>query len=317
MSSGHQMSKRSAFSLVILLVGMTVALIVLPTALTTFRLTSEQLSSSLDKRTAVNRAQSAASLPKLPVFYCGYGMPSDAEDFKRAFFSQQNSEPFNWDGPISVLDRDGKKNAELRLVYGMPGYVAANYSYTKSGSVADVSLKKQLAKDYDLIAPCRFGKPSNVKNWILFGAMMPPASPLAVKNIAGSVLRTQCSASGFVIPTGDEIYLLRAVKVYCAGGALYTQDYRSSGAQPRVQGIEDLRFELDKEAGKLTMYILSRGNMSGTDVQPLNDADEWPDEYKTAAASCNCRLYASKITWSLPNCLDAEFSSVKNIAAQF
>ena len=270
----------------------------------------------LDQRIAINRAQSAASLMKAPVFYCGYGMPSDADDYQRAFMSQTQSEPFNWQGPVSVADRNGRKNAELRISYGMPSHLLTNYAFAASGTDVSISLKQAFDKGYDLIRPSYFGKPNNVKNWLLFGAMFPPAVPVAVKSVSGATVKVRGTSDGLLIPEGDEPYLFRAMKFYCDSGLLYTQNYRSSGAQPRTQGIVDLRFELDSDKKFLTVYIISRGNLIAGG-QPLKNADDWPEEYKTAAINSRYNLYASKITWSLPNCIGADLSQIKGIAARF
>lgn len=316
MSSGQQMNKRGAFVLPILLVAMAIILMIAPALLETLKLTAEQVSAAIDRRTAVDRALSAVALLRAPVFYCGYGMPSETAAYQNAFFAQKNKEPFCWDGPVCVSGKSGRANAELRLAYGMPSGTSAKYSFSNGGA-ANVALQNPLTSDSDLIQPRNEGKPSNVKNWVLFGAMMPPSVPFAVKTAFGNTLGVQSAASGFVIPEGEEVYLLRAVKAYCENGCLYTENYRSSGAQPRVQGIVDMRFELDKAAGTLTVYVVSRGNLSVTGPQNIDDAEDWPEEYKTAAMASSYRLYATKITWGLPNCLRSELPEITDISARF
>ena len=316
MSFGLQSSKKRGSLLIGLLIAMTAALAFMASMYSTFKLSIIRSSEMLDQRIAIDRAQSAAALLKAPVFYCGYGMPSEASSYREAFLLQTQREPFNWSGPVSVMDRNGRRNAELRIAYGMPSRVSVNYSCAKSGAAACISLKQPFEKNYELVRPFYFSKPNNVKNWLLFGAMLPPASPFAVKSVAGMTVRVQGRTSEFMIPEGDEAYLFRALKVYCDKGALYTQNYRSSGVQPRTQGIEDMRFELAGDKKTLTIYIIARGNLAA-DGNALRDADDWPEEYKTAAAASRYRLYASKITWSLPNCVGKDLSLVKNIAAQF
>ncbi len=286
-----------------------IAALFFPVILSLFKNTVDNSLRLYDMRAAMQRICAAEAVMKQPVFFCGYGMSSDAAEYKKAF-QNNSSEPFSWDGPVSVAAYSGKNNAQLKIAYAKreKAFTSVKTAFTGSSSI-----KFNVTLPSDKIKAAYSGEYAGVKNYVLFGGMSPKPVPLLVTNISGSSLVLGTASPGnFSIPGGEVLHLFCAVKLYAADGKLYSYDYRTSGSQPRVDGIEDVRFILKNGGTKqLTIYILAKGNRERQkrEIKLLDfeeDASNTELLKEWRSLDCKKALYASKTVWSLTNCVDRE-----------
>lgn len=303
MYSGRRQSRaKRGFLLVALVIALTLFAFMAPPMLAALSTVSGRVALYLDYRTAASRSARAAALLKAPVFYCGYGMPSDAQEYKKAFDSQI-TEPFSWNGPISIASC-GSPNDELRVAYARPGSVRTSCAFLSDGPTGVVTFSKRPDAN-EVASASSFSKPKSVKNWIVFGSAVPLSVPLSITKIEDKSLTVKSySAENFSIPQGERMYLFRAMKIFCRNGCLYAADYRTSGEQPRVDGVCDMRFDVDPRKKELTVYILVKGNATYDSPRDIIGKESWPDDYLRPWLENLPRyqLYASRRTWRLPNC---------------
>ncbi|MDO4952226.1 MAG: hypothetical protein Q4E34_00185 [Synergistaceae bacterium] len=286
-----------------------IAAMFFPVILSLFKNTVDNCLRLYDTRTALQRICAAEAVMKQPVFFCGYGMPSDAAEYKKTF-QNASSEPLSWEGPVSVASYNGRNNAQLKIAYAKREkcFTSAKTTFTGSGTV---KFNQNLPSDK--IKAAYSGEYAGIKNYVFFGGMSPKPVPLLISKISGNSLVLGTSSQGsFCIPSGEVLYLFCAMKLYAADGKLYSYDYRTSGSQPRVDGIEDVRFILKNGRTKqLAVYILARGNKERRErkIKLLDfekDASNAELLKEWGRLECKKTLYASKTVWSLTNCVDTE-----------
>lgn len=297
--------KSSAFTLAELALAMFLALLASGALLTAFKLSADSMYMLLDRRASANRTARAVAFLKSPVFYCGSGLPSDAASYRAAFGNSAYA-PYSWNGPIEVRNAPNSyPDGLLMLAYAQPSGIAlAGRAISVGGSV---NAELSSTPDVDMLAASAGGGSVNIKSWIVFPETMPPSVPLRVMSLSGRRLALRSAAGReFYIQKGAEFSLFRAYRIFCDNGVLYSVDYRTTGTQPRIEGIMDIRFGLDMAERLLTVYVLSRGNHVYKSPREINGAGSWPEEYLApwrAAQPVNYQLYASKVVWRLPNCI--------------
>jgi hypothetical protein len=274
-----------------------------------------------DVGAARERAEHVFSMIRLPLDHCGYGMPGDPYEYREAF-SEIKLEPFLWDGAISVanaiLSKAGgggrRLNAACRIAFGLP---------------SGVRVKKELPTSRDRIEVIAGEKPSlleivntgdnpdSVKNWALLGAILPRRRPLWLDNSSksapgetilsfkqggGSALQ-----DGIFIPENDEIFYLGAICCYVDffndDYTFFITDFRGGGAQPKVKGVADARFELDDSKKLLKVTLLVRGNRRYDHVKTMGTPAGWPEKYASdiPASLRRYRLFAYTESFELKN----------------
>ena len=299
----------------IILVTLTIPL------LTMLRQSTDYLTTQIDYRIAQNRIFSALSLIRHPVFYCGMGMPVDTEEYRVAF-GRSRFQPFNWAGPVSAVKNSlGKENGELRIVYAKSEHIKLkeNFEYIKQGKT--ISFTKNINENS--IIPRNSGIPENTRNCIIFKSSFPVFNPLIVrsanKNSPHVVVESFINPNFFKLYKNDTMYVLCAMKVFCKSGVLYTNDFKIAGDQPRVDGVNDIRFNVNKDKQNITIYLLVRGNQKfdtfkeiiGIEQCPTELAEEW------TCKKSNYQRYAVKTVWRLPNCLSKNFFSKIEVEEQY
>lgn len=307
MSFGKNRHKASL--LIEILLATAIIATIFPVMPTLLKQATDTFLSLYDKRIALQRIISAEGLLENPIFYCGYAMPCNAEDYKNCF--NNASEPFSWEGAISVTDYNGRKNAALRIVYGKRENLRVATKFNYAEGVSDtIHLSGKVNSDN--IKASSAAQPSKVQNYVLFASMSRAAVPLPVRKATASEVTVSGSIySNFVIPEQDTLYLLCALKLYAQDGKLYSNDYRTTGIQPRIDGIEDIRFFVDKTHKTVTTYILAQGETETKRAEiVLTDFEEDAQNAQLLkewrALTRKTRLYASKRTWRLPNCRSGE-----------
>lgn len=288
--------------------------------LTMLRQTTDYLITQIDYRTAQNRVFSVQSLLRYPVYYCGMGLPVSTEEYKAAF-NNSRFQPFNWAGPVSVVNSSsGNKNGELRIVYAKPEPVQlkSNFVYIKQGK--RVTLTKKISTNS--IITIKSGVPNNIRNCIVFKSSFPSANPLIVRSVnsAGTSLEVESfkNRNFFKLHKNDTMHVLSAMRIFCKNGILYTADFKISGDQPRVAGIDDIRFDFNKDKNTITTYLLVRGNHKFDKIRDIigiercakEIAEEW------ISKKSNYQRYAVKTVWRLPNCLSTDIFFQKDVTEQ-
>ncbi len=313
MSVGRQKIRdHRGFLLTELLISLLTFIVITAAILTTLKLSAEKITSFLDYRKATLRIAKAAALLKAPVFYCGFGMPLSSSVYKRAFGSQK-FDPFRWEGPISACKGPNSfANSELRIAYAMPGTPRLSLRTVSEYSESLVRLDKfpPLGSIGESFAGCAF----DIRNWVIFPSSFPPALPLRITAASGKTLSVKNNFdSSFSISKGDRIYHFRAMKIYCLNDRLYTKDFRSSGDQPRIEGIRDMRFDVDIGKRTITVYLLVRGDHLYEKNMPIKNSDLWPDEYigPWISKGSKYQQFAAKRVWRLPNCISEEITDLE------
>ncbi len=304
---GHRNLVSPAVTLVeLLIVLVIISVMTLPVA-GALRLSVDRLYTEYDRRMIEQRSDCAVSILNYRVYYCASGLPIDKDMYRKAF-GGSNYASFYWDGPISVLNSpSGLTNGELRLVYIYPQGIRLKKSFTfgKDGQTIDLtspinpgSLESRLS-----------GIPYYLKNCVLFNGIIPARTPLIVRWIGNGGRSLQVESmngtDAFSLGRGEELNLLCAMRVYSKSGKLYGNDMRQSGEQPRVDGIEDIRFEFNKDLKKLVVYMLIRGSHVNAVECKVIDRHLWPPYlYSPALAKKSFyRRAVKKTVMHLPNYL--------------
>ncbi|MCK9437719.1 MAG: type II secretion system GspH family protein [Synergistaceae bacterium] len=299
--------KQKAFSLIELVVSIGIMLILTPFFISTIKITVDRFAADTDQLKAHKRISRTESLLKAPLFYCGLGMPADAPGYKAAFGSQKY-DPFRWDGPISVkTGQSGFDNSELRVSYVRPG--SAKLTSMTLSETPDGVVKLHKFPDENEIGDRYTNISSDIRNWVFFPTSFPPSTPFCVTGLSG---KTMCVRNNmersFSISRGDKVHHMRAMCVYSLNDCLYTKDFRAPGAQPRIKGILDIRFDLDKEKRLIKVYILARGDRLYDSSAEIEGREEWPEEYirQWEEKGSKYKLFASKSVWFLPNLIGSD-----------
>ena len=295
--------KRLAFSLIELLIGVAlISLVFLGLVEVCFK-SFEVLRYIEDVKGSQVRAERVLGLLRMPFDHCGYGMPKDAAGYKRAFGSM-NIEPFNWDGPFSVAPYMSgslvREKGECRIAFG----ISTGERVMEEVNTSADRFWVKMSKKPDLLVKHGAGQaPMSVKNWLLFGAMLPDPCPLSFETLStgsGTSLEMKLGAAP---PTRNEVFImqneeafyLRAfkcmVKRHSQGElTFYINDYAGNQVQPRVEGIIDARFEYGAANRFVTVRLLVRGEHRYGEIKTPGAVKGWPDEY-TAEIPDDARQY--------------------------
>ena len=312
--------KERAFTLAELLVSMAILLAVSAPLITTMKISAERLFFYIEYTKAHIRISRTESLLKAPFFYCGLGMPVNASEYKESF-KNQKYDPFRWNGPISVTTGASKmEESELRIVYVRPGSTNLSKEARSASEEAEITLNK--FPEQNEVASTRIGDPADLGSWMLFPTAFPPATPFLVTEMSGKKLTIKnFLGRPSVISKNDRPHHLRAIKIYCLNDCVYTADYRTAGDQPRVAGIQDLRFRVDPEKGTAEVYILARGDRICEGDADIHGGENWPPELLEhwIVKGSKYRLFAEKSVWSLPNLrrFDEGCEIFKNVRVQY
>ena len=274
-SASRRTRRLRAFTLIELIIAVALAVAVTPPVVAALKNASRLYKICRDERIAERRAETVAAVLKMPLRHCGLGIPMRAEEYKKAFGSKI-IEPFNWDGPVSVTGESGK-SGRLRIAYAFPEGSRATEACAGTGGSASPRMTREPDENYfdmDL-----FDKSRSVKNWVLFPDAYPEKTPLTVTGISGRTLRLRSyTEDEYDIPKGAPLFLFRALECWSDGEKFYTRDFRTTGGQPRADGVIGARFELNDEKNLLTLCLMVRGEERGLSGEPVKNRG-CPDDF--------------------------------------
>ncbi|MDR1471055.1 MAG: hypothetical protein LBS75_00890 [Synergistaceae bacterium] len=257
-----------------------------------------------DLNTAHNRAEMVFAILRQPIEQCGYGMPKNPSDFADSFNFPAIA-PFNWKGAIStapVYINEMRENGSCRIAYAVSSNILVKAESETSGEKIEVIATgaPPLLKQADSLKGA-----TSVKNWAVFGAMLPDCRPLRLSRAPKKVLggtslsfdwnRPVSSDANILIPENDELFYLRAMECRVLkkqeedsdgnnrmGYSFYTFDHMGTGWQPRVNGVIDIRFELDPGGRMIKVRTLTKGDTRHSKKVSPKIPDGWPEEYASA-----------------------------------
>ena len=299
-ADGRRSGRLRAFTAIELIIAVALAAAVTPPLAAALRNASRFYKICRDERIAERRAETVASVLKMPLRCCGLGIPTNAEEYKKAFGSKISA-PFNWDGPVSVTGESGGKSNRLRAAYAFPEGSRAAEAARGTGYAASVPMTREPDRNYfdmDL-----FDKSGSIKNWVLFPDAFPENVPLTVTGISGRTLRLKSyTEDDCSLPKGAALYLFRALECWSDGEKFYTRDFRTTGGQPRADGVAGTRFELNEEKNMLSLDLMVFGEDAGLSGEPVKNRG-CPESFIALgdAASEPYALYAFRFVWHLPN----------------
>lgn len=256
-----------------------------------------------DRRIAHQRIDTVRAVLDAPLRFCALGVPLSAEEYKNAFGSR-SGRFFSWAGPASVVKgKNGAENSCLRLVFAYPAQCRTSAACSAGKEASFVNFRDKLnAADFDVDI---YDRPGSIKNWVTFANSDPPRVPLTVSGVSEYSLKVKSfDKDDILIPKGEELLLLRVMECWAGNdGIFYTNDHRASGAQPRENGICDLRFRLD--GALLTVYVVARGD--NKDLSPGRIEGEekcTPEILSLWRDASEYVLYCEKFVICMPNVLD-------------
>lgn len=280
---------------------------------------AEQVLCYADRRKAMSRIAAFEHFLKAPAFYCGLGMPLDPGAYNDAFHNG-TAWPFNWKGPIATArySISFAVDSALQIAYAQPGSTyLENDAVVGGGNMYITMQKAPTASEVTTAAQYDYAV---TQSWIIFPGGVPQKKWLRVRSKSGAKLGVDIPAGGSVsLQKNDRMCLYRALFIYTNNDILYTQDYRSSGAQPRIYGIRDLRFEVDLEKRQLTAYVLARGDRQYDKARPVAGRESLPEKYRAEwdKKAGQYQLIAQKIVWGLPNCTKTTLLGQNGVAERF
>lgn len=315
---------RPGFTLAEMLVSMAVSALVMSMLLSALVSAARYSEHLADYRKAIARIAAVEAFLRQPAAYCGLGVPLEPEQYKAAFWNMPH-EPFNWEGPVSAGTAsarltgtfDRRRDNALFIAYAMWSDCRASRRVTLDGE--KVTMRLDRAPRAGKVERISRSQPS-CKSFVCFGSSIPTRTPLCVERIdPSSLLLSNAHGRDVTVQRDDKMWLFRAMTVFAYNDNLYSYDFSGSGRQPRLSGICDLRFRVDTEAKKLTVYIMARGDKKYNERQRGRRLVEWPEEYRSDmfANKENYLLVTERIVLELPNCRHAEIPGMENAAEAF
>lgn len=303
---------RPGFALAEMLVSLAVSAVVMSMLLSALASAARYSEHLADYRKAIARVAAVEAFLRLPAAYCGFGVPLEPDRYRAAFWNMPH-EPFNWEGPISAGTAsarltgtfDRRRDNALFIAYALWSDCKASRRTTLDGE--KIVMRLDRAPRTGKIERISRSQPS-CKSFVSFASAVPTGTPLCVEKIeTSSLLLSNAHGRHVTVQRDDKMWLFRAMTVFAYNDRLYSYDFSGSGRQPRVSGICDLRFRVDAEAKKLTVYIMARGDKKYNGRQRDRRIAEWPEEYRSDMFENreNYLLVIEKIVLELPNCRPA------------
>lgn len=199
----------------------------------------------LDRRIATSRANSVFSLLKEPLYHTGFAMLPDSE-FSSQFVSAI-VEPFSWRSALSF-----PTNEKIRIFYAVPLYtLVKNNVSTETGS-CDVAFSSTVDANQFSVSS------SNIKSYVILKSANIDNKVFRIIAAANNYIRVaSVTDSDFAIGKNDMVMGLRAIEASAYNGVFYTKDFRTSGVQPRIDGIWKIYFEYNEAKKYITITVIA------------------------------------------------------------
>lgn len=299
--------RKAGFSLIELVVSITVMLMIMPPMLSTMKVVINGLFYNVEYKKGHSRITRTEALLRAPLFYCGMGMQTEPSKYKKSF-GNQKYDPFRWEGPISVQKGpSGHENSELRVSFARPGSTRLR-QMAQSGTPEGLLMLHKFPEQNEIGDAFSSNSP-DIRNWVIFPTSFPPSTPFCIMGLQGKTMSVKNNMGRpFSISRGDRVHHMRAMSLYSLNDFLYTKDFRFPGAQPRIKGVLDVRFDLDIEKKIVIVYVLTRGDRLYDTPQKIEGVEELPDEYirQWAEKGSRYKRFASKTVWYLPNLIGSD-----------
>jgi hypothetical protein len=210
---------------------------------------------------------------------------------------------------------DSRKDAVCRLVYAIPTRIRTKRGTLVSGSDARIPVD---GKSDLMEAAHRTMGPNSTKNWVVFGSALPASCPFWLNGPPEeSALETTLplrfvnplpdSSDDLLIPENDEMCFIRAMECWVSGYkddfAFYSNNHLGSGAQPRVLGVIDARFEIAAPHNLLRVFLITRGNKRYDHEITTTVPEGLPERYAITIPpeARHYKLYAYRASFELKN----------------
>ncbi len=290
---------RKGFTLAEILIAIAIGAIILLAAVSflfTFILNLEQT----DEHTAATqRAEMVMTILANPVLQSGTGIPSEASDFQESLAGLTTVS--GWDGPVSAVTTSNP-NDTVRIVYSVntdSGLIGFSENTVSDGNTADLTFDGTSGSGS---FSTDNGDP---RGWCVLPAT---GVPLKIMDINGAIFTVTTAASSTktaAFVRNDSLCSLRAMEARVTGGTnpvFQTVDVGSgSGYQPRVQGISGIHFDLDSDAGILTVTVLARGNKRHDDAVTPSAPEGWNSAWGFSSEDTHYRFSVLRTSWRLRN----------------
>jgi hypothetical protein len=207
-----------------------------------------------------------------------------------------------------------RKNGTCRIVYGIPSGVRTRAEAATSEDIFVLEMTG-VPKLLELVHSGE--SPNSVKDWALFGSMLPECRPIWLAGVIADSgaskkmrfrwykpLSPDCE---IYIPENDELFYLGAIecKVGIRNGEFlfYVNDFKGDGEQPRESGVVDIRFELDDSKRLLKVMLLVAGNIRYDEIKTKRTPTGWTEEYASdiPESARHYRLFAYTELFGLKN----------------
>lgn len=253
-----------------------------------------------DQRIAQQRILTIRAILGAPARFCALGVPTGAQDYKESLGSR-SGRFFSWAGPVSVVKgKNGEEGGCLRIVFAYPLSCRTSAERTVGKSASSVGFDRKLDAGYfdaDI-----YDKPGSVKNWVTFANSDPPRSPLVLSKFYDySLALRSLNKDEVVVPKGERLLLFRVMECWAGADEIfYTNDYRTAGAQPRENGICDVRFSADGQL--LTVYVVARGEDKDLSPGRIEGEEKCTAEILSQwKGKSEYVLYCEKFVFYMPN----------------
>ncbi len=269
--------------------------IALPTLLIVSRaavMVSDSYWRILDRRIAISRANSVFALLKEPLYHTGFAMQTGNE-FCNQFYSSI-TEPFSWKCAISCPTSE-----KIRIFYAVPLYTLVKNNITTESSSCDVDFTSTL--DVNQFSVSAY----NIKSYVILKSANIENKVFRIVSAKNNYIRvTSQTDSSYSVGKNDMVMGLRAIEASVDNGIFYTNDFRTSGVQPRIDGIWKIHFAYDEVKKNVIVTLIATGDrecdtprVEGKEILPSELLDELP----TLLAKTKRNLFCYKRSFFLAN----------------
>ena len=287
--------RHTAFTVLEILLAFAISLPILLVIVRTATSVSESYWKMLDRRIAISRANSVFSLLQDPICHAGFAMLPESE-FASQFFNNV-VEPFSWGCAVSCPTSD-----KLRVIYAAPLNTLVKDTVEAEDGSCDFDFT--LSTDVNQFSTSVY----DIKTYVLLHSATSENKVFRILSRNSNYLRVSNKMdTEYDIGANGMVMALRAIEATADGGVFRTKDFRTSGVQPRVDGIWKIHFDLNKSKKIVTVTVISSSDRecdtpsaSGADVLP----SELASELQSLLVQTKRNLFCYKRSFFLANLED-------------